>query len=84
MEKSRSDDDRLYNCVSGACCPALADRVNALARWMRDEGYADEMTANRCAQAILTKFDLAPVGSLSPLVQTIVRIYRAPSPKADA
>lgn len=66
-------DPATINCIIAACCPPEA-RVHALQKWLTQfmpEGYA-----LLAAQEVLKNFDLAPAGSLVPLVQAVAKLAR--------
>jgi hypothetical protein len=56
--------DPVMNCILAVCCPPLSEQqVAALARVLTQEGVSAD-AAETCAKVILSKFDLAPVGTL--------------------
>lgn len=64
--------DPIINCVIGACCPPEV-RLKALTEYLLKGGCAD---AGVAAKVILDAFDLAPKGTLLPLVQEIARLAK--------
>lgn len=60
----------------GACCPPEA-RAGALAKYLvEQQAVASLDDGLRVAELILKHFDLAPAGTLSPLVQEVARLAR--------
>ncbi len=78
-------DDPILNCVLTVCCPP-AEAEAALAKMIHkgvgpgnpDEDWPiTEDTAQRVAAWMLKHFDLAEKGTLQPLKDSIVRVYKA-------
>lgn len=64
-------------CILGACCPELRRRILKLARSMVKAGVCPDMVAaTHCAKFVLENFDLAPVGTLTPLISKVAEIVR--------
>ncbi len=61
--------DPIINCAIGACCP-MEVRVKALTEYLQREGM-DEAASKQAAELILKAFDLAPAGTLLPLIQSV-------------
>jgi hypothetical protein len=69
-------------CLLGVCCPpGSAEQEQALAEFLMHELAPDagpvSTNARQIARTILGHFDLAPKGTLAPLVRRIVDITRA-------
>lgn len=62
-------------CAAGVCCPP-AQRQEALAKILVDEGGCHHPDAHRIAGVLLDKFVLAPK-SLEPFVTEIVAMVKA-------
>jgi hypothetical protein len=69
-------DDALLNCMTGVCCPPVAQAA-ALARWMVAEGLCAEPYATTISQRLVKEFDFAEAGTLAPLRKSIVRLHKA-------
>ncbi len=67
--------DPIINCVTGVCCPP-EQRQRVLAKAIEDYCHCDAVTAGIIADWILETFDLAPHGTLGPLVDAIARLAR--------
>ena len=72
--------DEYINCLLSICCPP-ARRVEVLTKWLTEQGV-DANAAESCAKCIDTHFDLAPKGSLQPLIQEVARLARGADYKA--
>ena len=68
------DNDPIWNCVLGVCCDALRAQ-EALAKVLTEYGV-DANAAADCAKVMLTKFDLAPHGTLQPFKDAIAKHAR--------
>lgn len=66
--------DPIINCVIGACCPPET-RAKALAKYLVSEGV-DADQAERVSAVIVKAFDLAPAGTLTPLIAEVARLAR--------
>lgn len=65
-------------CAVGICCPpASAERVHALAKILEDKGAMMSVDAHLAAACVLEHFDLAPKGTLQPLIDSIATQARA-------
>jgi len=63
-------------CALGICCPpASAERVAALATIITDNANGP-VTAASAAACLLEHFDLAPVGTLQPLIDQIAAMAK--------
>lgn len=65
-------DDALLNCLTGACCPPEL-RAPALVKYMREHKIE---TPEQFAAFLFENFDLAPAGTLVPLVKDVSRLAR--------
>ena len=65
-------DDPILNCLTTACCPPEA-RAGALSAYLIAHGID---TPERFAEFLFKHFDLAPVGTLTPLVAEVARLAR--------
>lgn len=65
-------------CILGVCCPPRSqEQADALAHEMVvDRVCVDQKDARRVAKWMLKHFDLAPQGTLAPLVREIARMAR--------
>lgn len=66
--------DPILNCLTTACCPP-EKRLEVLGNWLETQGL-DKTSAATAAKCILEYFDLAPAGTLTPLVQEIARLAK--------
>jgi hypothetical protein len=66
-------DDALLNCLTGACCPPGA-RQAALTKYLSQ--FMPEQYAAIAATQVLTNVDLAPKGTMQPLIQEVARLAR--------
>lgn len=73
--------DPILNCLTTACCPP-EQRQEVLAKWLVANSTIQAVQANDVAALILKHFDLAPAGTLTPLVQEIARLARGEGYKA--
>lgn len=65
-------------CAVGICCPpASAERVHALAKILADKGSMKAINAHLAAACVLENFDIAPKGTLQPLIDSIATQARA-------
>jgi hypothetical protein len=63
-------------CALGICCPsASAERVTAIAQILTDN-VTDPLTAQSAAACLVEHFDLAPVGTLVPLLRQIATLAK--------
>lgn len=67
--------DPIINCIIGACCPPEV-REKALAQYLAQTSNISDAEAARTAKVILEAFDLAPKGTLLPLIQEVARLAR--------
>ena len=65
-------------CALGICCPpASQDRISALAKIITDDTDLNgKLTAEDAAACVLEHFDLAPQGTLQPLLASVARLAR--------
>ncbi len=65
-------------CALGICCPpASAERVSALAKIITDNTDVNgKLSAEDAAQCILEHFDLAPQGTLQPMLTAVAHLAR--------
>ncbi len=65
-------------CILGICCPpASAERVTALAKVITDNTDINgKLTAEEAATCVLEHFDLAPQGTLLPLMAAVAHLAR--------
>ena len=66
--------DEYLNCLLSICCPPER-RVEVLAKWLVTQGV-DAHAAESCARCMDQTFDLAPKGTLQPLIQVVARLAR--------
>lgn len=63
-------------CALGICCPpASVQQRNALAKILTDNA-AVPFTAETAAACLLEHFDLAPTGTLQPLIDAVAAMAR--------
>lgn len=67
--------DPILNCLTGACCPP-AERRLVMTKALMEYCKCDRGTADKIGGWILDTFDLAPAGTLTPLVEAIARLAR--------
>lgn len=65
--------DPILNCLTGACCPP-EERAAVLTKWLSQ--FIPTVHAEVAAKELLTHCDLAPAGTLTPLVQAIAKLAR--------
>lgn len=65
-------------CILGVCCPPnSAASVQALAVEMEKARlYPDKKEAHACAKWMLENFDLAPKGTVAPLIAAIAKMAK--------
>lgn len=59
-------------CLLGVCCPPSAQRA-ALASVLEERGLCNRAQAIQVARWVLRSFDLAPAGTLRPLLKAAVK-----------
>jgi len=64
------------NCILGVCCGSLEERQHALSLDLQRDLSMTESEANDYAHYMLTHYDLAPTGTLSPLYAEIAQLAR--------
>jgi hypothetical protein len=66
-------------CILGICCPPnSAEQTNALAaELVKDKVCSENPEAHKVAHWVLKHFDLAPKGTVAPLVTEIARMARS-------
>lgn len=66
--------DPVLNCVLAVCCPPLSGgQIEAMTKLLVSEGV-DERYAETCAKIVLSKFDLAPFGTLQAFKDAIATL----------
>lgn len=68
-------------CILGVCCPPAAVRDRLVAEIAQVSGY-DAAGCGPIADWLLARFDLAPKGSIQPLIAQIAAMARAHPPAA--
>ena len=64
-------------CILGVCCPPGSDRqVDALAKEMHKDLGVDASECGRYARWVLKHFDLAPKGTVTPLIVAAAKLQR--------
>lgn len=66
--------DEYINCLLSICCPPER-YVEVMTKWLVEQGV-DAHAAESCAKAIHNQFDLAPKGTIQPLIQEVARLAR--------
>lgn len=63
-------------CILGVCCPpGSTQQIDALAREMVEDGACAEIIESvKIAKWLYTHFDLAPAGTVTPLLQAGARL----------
>ena len=70
--------DPILNCLTTACCPPEA-RAAALSLYLLEHGID---TPEKFSAFLFEHFDLAPAGTLQPLVKSIAALARGADYKA--
>lgn len=69
--------DPVLNCILAVCCPPFSsEQHEALARQLIMDGVCGEREAAKVSAWLLKKYDLAEVGTLQPLKESIARLAR--------
>jgi hypothetical protein len=66
--------DEYINCLLSICCPP-ARQAEVMAKFLITNGV-DANAAESCAKVLGEHFDLAPKGTLQPLIQAVARLAR--------
>jgi hypothetical protein len=66
--------DEYMNCLLSICCPPER-QAQVMAKFLIEYGV-DADAAESCAKVILDTFDLAPKGTMQPLIQAVARLAR--------
>jgi hypothetical protein len=64
--------DPILNCLTTACCPP-EERAAVLAKYLKEEGID---TPEKFSAWLFKNCDVAPAGTLQPLVQAIAKLAR--------
>ena len=66
--------DPYTNCLLSICCPPER-QAEVFAKLLVERGV-DAAAAASCATIVLGSFDLAPKGTMQPLIQEVARLAR--------
>lgn len=76
--------DPVMNCVLAVCCPPQSEnQQHALAGLLERDGVVGPESSANVAKWLLSKFDLAPQGTLQPFKDAIAQLARGADYKAE-
>ena len=67
--------DPVTCCLLGICCPP-EEQEKALTAWFQEKTHMGADHAREAARAVMEHFDLAPAGTLTEYIATIVAMIR--------
>ena len=73
-------DDQQVNCIISACCceaDCAEKKRKALAQILHTGLGHGPYTAAQIADFMLSNFDFAPKGTLTPLIETVAKLIKA-------